>query len=503
MNESGLLPWQPPHVQALAKSIQRFRSALDASDTGTGKTYTALALCREMGVVPFVVGPVNARISWERAANIIGTDLEYINWEKVRGKRILKGGVEVDRMAVFKNPGDLFDKPAKVFGWRNGKQVFGKLTDWYDAFQLLDEAGVKLDGYNQEEGEWNLPAPARIAQVKLTDSEWVSESKYGSGSFLKWKDPRLFGIFDEVHRAGGGKTLNSKMLIAARREFKYVLALSATAADDPRQMKALGYTLGLHELNGKQGFRPWLLRHGCNLDDETNRITLSLNTNRQSAAFQSLSKEIFPLHGARMVKSEIPNFPHSKIDVKLLPAPPKALKLAATSWVGEMQELEMLMVPEISELVEDTMGEASIAVFVSYTATREALVAHFQKKYGVNSVGWVDGSQTGPGGAAQRQQFVDRFQANTLPIIILNSQAGGESISLHDPTGQVGRVVYITPQDSGRRLLQIVGRVDRAHGANSVQYLLYFAGTSQEKTAMRVKQRTNNILLLNDADLVF
>lgn len=501
MNESGLLPWQPPHVQALLRPLGRFRSAIDASDTGTGKTFTALAVAREMNAVPFVVGPLNAKTSWERAADAMGTDLEYVNWERVRGRRILTGGTLVDRIEIKVNPGDLFDKPVRFSAWSKNRQVISKATDWGDAGSMLAEAGGPH--IFMEEGLWDLPEPKLIGQVKLTDSEWLYETKYGSGSFIKWKSPALLGIFDEVHRGGGGKTLNSKLLIAARRQFKFVLALSATAADDPQQMKALGFTLGLHELNGPNGFRPWLLRHGCNLDEETNRISLSLNTNRTNSAFKRLSEEIFPLHGARMVKSQIPDFPRSKIDIKLLEAPPAAKKLAATSWIGEMQELELLMVPEIIELVEDSMGEAGIAIFVSYTKTREKLVEAFQKKYGINSVGWVDGSQVGAAGAAQRTLFQDRFQANELPLMVLNSQAGGESISLHDPTGRVERIAFITPQDSGKRLAQILGRLHRAKGAFSVQYMLYFAGTSQEKTAMRVKQKVNNISLLNDADLIF
>lgn len=501
MNTLGLKPWQPDHVANLARPLLKYGAALDASDTGTGKTFTALALARQMGVTPFVLGPVNARAGWERAANFLGTDLEYINYEKVRGRRVLKGGVMVDRIRIEKVPGELFDSPARVMGWLGAKQVLGKQVSWPEASEILTDGGGPTT-YLQE-GDWTLPAPAMVGQIKLTDSDWLEEIKYGSGSFLRWKQNRVLGILDEVHRCGGGKTLNSKALIAAKRQFKYLLALSATAADNPQQMKALGFALGLHQLNGKLGFRPWLLRHGCNLDEDTNRISLSLNTKRQNAAFVQLSQEIFPEHGARMRKSEIPGFPETQIDVKLLPAPPKALKLAATTWVGEMQELEMLMIPGISEMVEDLISDVPVAIFVSYRETREALTALFQNKYGVDAVGWVDGSQTAGKGQAERQNFVDRFQANKLPILILNSQAGGESINLHDPTGQLGRAAIITPQDSGKRLLQIIGRLWRAGGAKSIQYLLYFAGTSQEKTANRVRQRANNIALLNDDDLLF
>lgn len=526
MNFHGLLPHQPQHAKQLCAALAKNGAALDASDTGTGKTYVALCICRELGIVPLVLGPKNAKNTWERAAKLIGTEIEYVNYERVRGRRALRGGIEVDTVQLTQNSGQLFDTPCTVVALRSGKPVFRKQCDWSDATDYVN-AGLRANGqqlqFISEPGEYAFGTPFLIGQENLSESDWIQEKKYGSGSFIVWKNRYTMIIFDEVHRCGGSKSLNSKLLIAAKRQAQFILAISATAADDPQQMKALGYALGLHQLGGKvNGFRSWLLRHGCNLDKETNRVSLSLNTNRQKAAFSALNREIFPARGARMRKCEIPDFPHSKLDVKLLDSSAAAAKLVKSIselhktfldstaaalesglWVKEMQALELLMVPDIVEIAEDVAAEARVAVFVSYQATRLAVTQELQKKFGRDKVGWVDGTQVGERGAEERQYFIDQFQANNLAAIVLNSNAGGEAVSLHDPTGQIERVALITPQDSGRRLKQILGRVDRASGANSLQLLLYLAGTEQEKTATRVSQRLTNIELLNDADLRF
>lgn len=523
VNFNGLLPHQPEHARAVCRALARYGAALDASDTGTGKTYVALAVCREFGVVPFIVGPKNAyHTAWRPAAEKLGVEIEYANYEKVRGRRALRGGVEVDTIRLTENRGVLFDTPVVVAGLRSGRIIFTKKCSSSDATDFVNlglKANDKPPEFIAEFGEYEFTIPFLVNQENVAESEWILEKKYGSGSFLRWKNAYSMMIFDEVHRCGGTKSLNSKLLIAARKQSKFVLTLSATAADDPRQMKALGFALGLHQNNGKFGFRPWLIRHGCNLDKETNQISLSLNTSRQTSAFEAMHKEIFPSRGARMRKSEIPGFPHSKIEVKLLDPDSAVKKLtkelhdlhqeyaenARTTglWVSRMQELELLMVPHALEIAEDLAGEMRVAIFVSYQKTRVILTAQLEKMFGKNLVGFVDGSQVGDKGFAQRMNFVDRFQRNELAAMVLNSNAGGENISLHDPTGKVERGTLIFPQDSGRRLKQIFGRVDRATGANSLQYLLYFSGTEQEQTAKRVTNRLNNIELLNDSELFF
>lgn len=449
---SGLRPWQGPHVQKILAGLQRYRAALDASDTGTGKTYCTLAVAKALGTVPLVVGPRGSRATWELAARQLGTGVEYVGYEKCRGRRTT--------------------------------------------------------------GDDGLSKPA--------ESEWVREVPWGSGSFLKWKNDYELIVFDEAHRCSGNTSLQSKLMIAAKRQAKYCLALSATAADNPLQMKALGYLLGLHDLNGKRfGFRNWILRNGCKpawsggfefTDDEAER----------RKAFESLNKQIFGAgRGARMRKSEIPGFPETVLGIKLLSdetgnAAKLAEELHALYELREKQEdtlnesvaaircrqkLELLMIPDLLTLAEDYKETGSVVFFVNFTDTLDHLVSELERKFPGYMVGRVDGSQAGEKGMAERNKIIGLFQSNLMKFLVCNTQAGGESINLHDPTGQVERTTFILPVGSGRRLTQIFGRVNRDGGAFSQQFLLYFEGTRQEETANAVLAKLDNIELLNDADL--
>jgi superfamily II DNA or RNA helicase len=80
----GLLDYQQPAVAALVRSLRQYGHAIDASDTGTGKTYSTLAAARELGLTPTVICPKAVIPSWIRAAKHLGIACNAINYEKVR-----------------------------------------------------------------------------------------------------------------------------------------------------------------------------------------------------------------------------------------------------------------------------------------------------------------------------------------------------------------------------------------------------------------------------------
>lgn len=64
--ENKLLSYQNVHVKSLGNSITKHHRALDASDTGTGKTYTTIALCRLLNLRPFIVCPKSVISTWQQ-----------------------------------------------------------------------------------------------------------------------------------------------------------------------------------------------------------------------------------------------------------------------------------------------------------------------------------------------------------------------------------------------------------------------------------------------------
>ena len=438
-----LRPYQVPHYEQLLASLEANSSALDASDTGTGKTYVALAIAKTLGIVPLVVGTKAGRGGWEDASTLCDVPVEYINYERLRGQRKRETG--------------------------------------------------------------------------LAETEWLEEVKWGSGSFLKWKNDYDMVIFDEAHRCGGSKSLNSKAMIAARRQARYTLALSATAADDPRQMKALGYLLGLHGLSKKSSrYRlNWMgfqYRHGVT-PGVFGGYEFSQDPEKQRQVFAKLHAEIFPRHGSRMVKAEIPGFPKTVIDVKFIEdesneaaAISETLHNTDDSMDGISiatdcrQKLELLKVPYFVDLADDYSQTSKLVYFLNFRKPLWKLYEQLQKKFGSDRVGIIDGTQTGERGDAERRDFLRRFQANELDALCCNAQAGGESANMHDPLGHVERTVFISPLESGRQFHQVTGRVNRDGGAFSTQFVTLFKNTREEVIAERMRRKSFNVELFNDGD---
>lgn len=443
-----LKDYQKPHFAHLLQVLCQTKSALDASETGSGKTFTALAIAEALGIVPLVVGPRFSRGVWGAASEACGVPIDFVNYEKLRGRR-----------------------------------------------KAAEEGGRPV-----------------------ADTEWLVEVPWGKGSFLKWKHDFEFIIFDEVHRCGGATSLNSKALIAAKRQARLVLALSATAADDPRQMKALGYALGLHGLSKKSRLVPtymnWLLRHQVR-PGVFGGFDFTADGAKQSKAFKLLNSEIFPRHGGRMRKMEIPGFPKTQIDSLVISDESgKGKQLAAQLSETDTkpsdlelrqklrQQLEMLKVPIILDMAQEYARTSKVVVYLNFTAPLQKLFADAIKVFGAAKVGFISGLQTGQKGERERAEYLRQFQANEIDLLVCNAMAAGESASMHDPTGHVERTALISPVESGRQYKQILGRVNRVGGAYSQQFILFFGGTTEEKVAERMKLKNCNIDLLNDADLM-
>lgn len=90
-----LLPYQPRAVQALCNAIVSHGAAADASDTGLGKTYVALAVCRELKMTPAIVCKLAGIATWKDVCLFFGIAPQFIvNWENAKGSnfRYVKRG---------------------------------------------------------------------------------------------------------------------------------------------------------------------------------------------------------------------------------------------------------------------------------------------------------------------------------------------------------------------------------------------------------------------------
>lgn len=434
-NTKCLYDYQIPHTARTVSVLAKNRYCLDMSDPGTGKTYTAIAACRELHLTPAVVCPKSVVPAWERVLKFFGIKPYFVtNWEGAKTEAFKHGS----------------------FNYRTGVYT------------------------------WNLGR----TQILL--------------------------ILDEVHKAKGVDSQNSAMLIAAKAQDLITLCLSATAADNPRDMRGLGYRLDLHDL---MNFKAWSEEMGCYQDTQGRDERIVWRCTDVDKAMLSVHKMIYPEKAVRMRIADLGDrFPETQITADLyeikgwkkqndafdvLVEEIKQLqKDAKEGWPSAALTLNMryrqltehLKVDTLCALTTDYLeNKKSVAIFVNYTETLFELAKKFPK------AALIHGGQTWKG---EREAEIQRFQSDKTRVIICNIKAGGVGVSLHDLNGRFGRVSLICPTYSAQDLIQAAGRIHRAGGVSkSLQRIIYAKGTVEEEMCRKVATRVASIQALNDGDL--
>lgn len=420
----ALLSYQEEPCARLTKILLEKGSALDASDTGVGKTYCAVHAAIRLGLPVGIICPKAVIPSWERVCKAEGLKPEFI----VNYETIVRGGTDY----VFRTH--------KKFTWN-----FAGLVIW-----------------------------------------------------------------DEVQRCKSYDSLNSKLLVAAwDTQIIRCLCLSATAFQNPIEMRALGFALGLHK---NYDFWQFCFKNGAKKDRWG-----GLSWRGTENQLEEIHKKIFPERGVRVRIKDLPDgtFPGNMIIAEALEIENKKeideayaeaqkeldelcqkeildTASAFTIMLRARQKAEVLKVPLLVEMAKDLLEEGkSVIVFANFNATLELLAGYLKTDC------IIRGQK-----AEERQKNLDEFQNNSSRIILCNIQAGGVGISLHDTGGSNPRSVLVCPTYSAMDLRQALGRAYRA-GCKSpvVQKLIYAAGTVEERVCAKVQAKLNNIDRLNDNEV--
>lgn len=423
---------QADNSEALATAIGCHGSALDASDLGTGKTFTGLLTAKRLGARPAILCPLAVVPSWEAACKTLDVKPLFIeNYESARSKKFEWGGMR----------GSNF---------------------WWD----------------------RVPVDTLM-------------------------------LFDEVHRCRGKDTLSGKMLRSAAYRCRTLL-MSATPFTNPLEARNIGLALRMFTDNG---FTRWCFEHHCKSD----RFTGGMVFKGGEEDMLKVRAQIFGNgKGVRTRVEDIPGFPETQI----LPHGVNAISPGdiAAAYIKELEEklekahnmacspmlsgidpgvfvpllryrqiAEMQKCASMANMAQDLQAQGfSVALFVNFDASVEVL------KSMLNTECTITGSDHN----GLRQNRCIRFQWSKEPFIILNSQAGGTGISLHDLSGEKRpRASLISPGYNAFDFRQVFGRVRRAGGGRSVQYIVYLLDTVEEDVMRRVTGKLDNLDALIDGDL--
>lgn len=486
----NLLEYQHVVPGLCCAAIHKHGSAIDASDPGTGKTYQALSVAREMGLLPAIICPKTQKEAWRRVCKFFGITPYFIeSWEAAKEKKfpyteLVHGLKPVSETWEYKEKGDVHYSEESLY-----RHMLPRIKHKPVSFRVVSRL--------YENGHTIFSCVYVHQKKVVVDIAWKCGNK------------KVLLIFDEVHKAKG-KTQAAMLVIATKTQKIPFLGLSATIASNPMEMRALGYRLGLHSLSD---FKEWIVSHGCYQGDFR-----KWHCADPKDAMLKIHHQLFPEHGGRIRIADLGDkFPETQITADLYEiegadeqnrAYEKLMKEVAalqeakarTAQAAAMtlnlryrQLSEILKVPLLVELAEEGLENGlSVIVFTNFTETLEMLAKALE------TTCILHGRQTD----GERQESIDAFQGNRSRIIVANIAAGGVGVSLHDVHGGHPRLSLICPTYSATLLKQALGRPHRAEGKSpSLQRLIYAKGTIEEKVCASVAAKLAALSALNDGDL--
>jgi superfamily II DNA or RNA helicase len=364
-------------------------------------------------------------------------------------------------------------------------------TDWHRAAKLMGVEIFEVCGW-----EWAKTGKSQLGR-------WTDDKKH-EFKFMLPADVIL--VFDEVHRGKGEATQNAYLVRDSVNQNVQAIALSATIADDPMKLWAIGQFLGLHQ-GGKDYYR-FLNQNGCK------KTRFGMQFQGGNGILKRLHSRIYPEKGNRLRHSDLGDaFPETLIKAKAFDMD-NAKKIAneyedlccrieelrmqenfSANVLAEQtrarQRIELLKCGSVVSLTKDFLEEGhSIFIAVSFRETMEFLIKELNTKC------VICGGQS----ELERRGNIDSFQRDQSRVIIGITSASREGLNLHDINGNYPRVALIFPQPSAYDLKQVLGRVHRAGGkTKSIQYIVYAAGIHiEEKTCNSLDEKLKRMDLLAD-----
>ena len=436
-----LYSYQRLHLINLINSMYKHNIAFDGSATGTGKTYTAIALCKQLRISPIIVCPKSSRSTWKNVCNRFKVEPKCIvNYELLRNCKMY------DNIKDPNNPNNPNNPNKKV------KCPFISKDD--------------NDNYI-----WTFENP-----------------KYN------------IIIFDEAHQCKNQKSQLGKLLLSAKKKCK-ILLLSATLYDKINDFVIFGYLLGLYKsIRAGLGWIKWVKRQD---EKRIGKFKNSIMHEEIFPSYGSRMDiedlgENFPKNIISTDCYDIDTEDAKELNINIEKLQKRKEKGYTLSKISKIRcKIEKLKVPVIiDEILKYYESGKSVVVFVNFIKTLNR-IEDVLKKTGLE-YGIIKGGQT----AEEREKVTELFQYNRIRIIVCTIQSGGESISLHDKFGKNPRVSLISPSMSSIDIIQAIGRIYRTECKTPcLQKIMCCAGTYEEKIAEIIKNKINDISKLTDDDL--
>jgi superfamily II DNA or RNA helicase len=344
--------------------------------------------------------------------------------------------------------------------------------------------------------------------------------------YFKWRKETGILLFDEAQRCRGHDTLNHQIMVGAKLSGVPVIGLSATPAESPMDMRALGYLSGWFDY---YHFYNWVQNHNCVKPFGAHKWMFVDRTGRTTTQVMDGLREKLLERGSRISIADLGDaFPKNTIDCQLYriseagkinrlydrvakeidllerrKANDRDPEHGLTKTLRERQEIELLKVGLLEELTRDEILQGrSVVIFCNFLLTIQALASIFHSL----DPAIITGADGWTYEIKRRHETTDqanqRFQRNETFLAIAQSDVGGVGLGFHDLCGRP-RTSLVNPHWSAMVFAQNLGRIHR-DGALSpaLQKFPLIEGTIEERVYEALVQKRGNLQkLLTDADL--
>lgn len=404
-------PYQAESAGRLIKSLVKYNSAADLSDTGTGKTVVAITVAKCVGLRPFVVCPRVVIHEWKRHFDLMETEGDAINYELVLRNRWGK--------------------------WRNNHKKFF---------------------------EWDLPGDSLL-------------------------------IFDEAHRGKSYKSQTSVVMASAAKVEIPTLFASATLAESPKDMRAVGYALKLHNGGGYDStgwaiFEAWMLNSGMKRG--------YFGGYEFSKAWDPVEfRGSFEDRVSRVRKEDLPEMFRNNLIQTIefdteVPDPVGDFPNPLVRYLEERRLTERAIVEIVCDYALELVEAGhSVPLFWNFQDTCEQAAKILKCPFINGTVKDED-----------RKRHIELFQSGKTRLLSCTHDTMGISVSLHDTHGDFPRIPLISPPLDARKLIQTLGRCHRSGAMSDIVQKIFFSANGPDKRIHRkVSKKVHNIESINDGDL--
>ena len=445
MNVELLLPPQREHAVNMLNSLYINGVACDQSETGTGKTYVAAWIAKNLNSPVVIVCPKVVIPSWTKVLSYFGIKAHcLINYEK-----LIRGNTE---HLSFKDGKDNSASDYIINFPKNSLVILDEVHKCKGQKSLAGECLIALKNAGYKLLMLSASAATNVTEMKAFGYATLLHSGYGYFDFCKDNgvDFNRFGAMTwdaDARKCKDGmlrihNTLYSTVNCASRmnrKDFGDIFPDNQVIADS---------------------------------------FDLGSNTSKLKSVYAEMEYELMNLEEDSKEYSE-------HVFAIIMKA---------------RRNSEILKVPSMVNWIIDMYREGvSPVVFVNFTETLEAIEKRLiESGEFTGKISKIVGGQS----PKIRNNEIENFQKDITRVCLVMIPAGAASVSLHDLNGNYPRHTLINPSYSAINTLQSLGRCHRANGKTPVIQRFFFAeGVEiEERMRQRVNLRLTNLDCLNDGD---